>query len=410
MTTLGASAAGVAAGLPTPVRRIVFVSDFHLSEGGWGAEPDPIGDAAEDAFVALAGSLRESDGAPGPDGSRSRLVLLGDTFELLDGDRLLRRGGGRSVAGRLHAIAEAHRPVLDALAALVSAGWDLHVVPGNHDMELAFADVQALLRRELFGSEAPNPALSVDPWIHFVPGMVYAEHGSQYHDLNAFTSALSPSLTGDPRSLDHPIGAYLDAASRDPAQRPLALARAAAVYGRDALAGRSARAAHASRRSDALAEYAAEVGLSAESVVAIDALSRRGLPAVARRAPGVAAGWIAARAARRRGVAAPYEPAYLHAAARSIDRILRRSGEAVPCYVFGHSHVAERLPLDPGGAEARAVLVGTGTWTRNGPRGADLPSRRGAYPWVEVARDDDGGVETSVRTWGARAADVAARP
>lgn len=391
--------------------RVVFVSDLHLSTSGFGeptGRPSPAG--ATDAFTALVERVRSATG-PG----RPRLVLLGDTLELLDPH--FARVGARipTAESRLRAVAEANPVVFDALRDAIDSGVRVEVVAGNHDAELAFPSVQRSFTEILLSRDATQ-SIAFHPWIYYVPGVVYAEHGNQYHDLNAFGSPLAPSLIDDPERLDHPVGAFIDASlrearvartgrsSREPAERIAAAAtvtRGLARYVGSVAASRNARARERATRGVKLDRYADEIGLSRASVREIDALSRRGAMAIGLRA----AVYVAGRVRRSVGFGARarvghevtgYRPEYLYAAAAAIHDILRRRREEVPLYVFGHSHVAERVPLPA--AIGNPELLGTGTWTAQGPAAADLPARTGRFPWVEIERRDDG-VSGRVRVW-----------
>ena len=87
--------------------RTLVVSDLHL---GSLLERDVLRRPA--ALEALAEEARRSD----------RLVLLGDTIELLE--------------GRARQAAEVARPVLGELGQAIGAGGEVVVVPGNHDHAL----------------------------------------------------------------------------------------------------------------------------------------------------------------------------------------------------------------------------------------------------------------------------------
>ena len=82
--------------------------------------------------------------------------------------------------------------------------------------------VRGRLREHLVG-DAPDPAVAarveVLPWFLHIPGVVYAEHGSQYHDLNAFPTLLAPWWTG--AEVEHPIGSLLGAHDAAPRGRGL---------------------------------------------------------------------------------------------------------------------------------------------------------------------------------------------
>jgi UDP-2,3-diacylglucosamine pyrophosphatase LpxH len=134
--------------------RLAIVSDLHM------ATPEaPGGDPFADdrAFAQLLGALADRC-------IRTRLVLLGDTFDLV-----LAGSGG------LDAVAAAHAAVFDALAAFAAAGHEIEVVPGNHDGDLMRPAAQERLRELL---SAP---IAFPPWVVLVPGVLYAEHGEQRH-------------------------------------------------------------------------------------------------------------------------------------------------------------------------------------------------------------------------------------
>lgn len=404
--------------------RFLFVSDFHLNVDGFGdlgAEAHRV-----EASNAFAGFVQHLCAEAEASETRLHLVLLGDTLDLLELQLTGRPQTAPSVACRLRRIARANQRVFETLAAAMAAGVDLHVVPGNHDMELSLPAVQRLFRAEVerYAPGAPG-ALTFHRWMFFVSGCVYAEHGQQHHDLNAFASALHPSSVGDPDVLDHPIGGYLDAALREwkrtsapgsaARHHPLRmwgglvrpLARGARGYARQQVAvGRRRWSGGGASRAASLGRFADEIGLSRESVRAIDDISRRGIGAVTVRAVRLGAsivrdrsfGVSGGRNARPEG----YSPEYLHAAGASIDQILHRRGEDVPFLVFGHSHVLERAPLRRS-RSGDAAIFGTGTWTLVGPKGADLPSREGLFPSVEVGRDEHGVVSAFASVWNASA-------
>lgn len=399
---------GVAAREPSrdaPDERFVILSDLHLTESGFG-EPtgDPVSPNASEAFAALVEHMRSRTA----DGTRTRLVLLGDTLELVD--PRLSRFGARipPVGSRLRAIAEANPSVFRALRSAIEGGLELDVVPGNHDAELAFPSVQACFREVVApGAGDTTDAIIFHPWIYYVPGVLYAEHGHQYHDVNAFASPLEPSLADDPEDLDHPIGAYVDASLRDartarrtrPMRAPAAdgillaatVVRGLVRYGTSAVAFRNARRRRREERRAILDRYADAIALARPSLRAIDALSRRGVLAVGSRVATYGLEWLrrsiplGGRSGLRTSTG--YRPEYLYAAAAAIDEILCRRGEEVPMYVFGHSHVVERVAVRT--RAGAADLLGTGTWTSQGPGRADLPSRTGRFPWIEIERRAD---------------------
>ena len=175
--------------------RAIVLSDLHLGA---------TAGATDDAFVSFLEWLAErahSDAEPW------RLILLGDFLDLLHAPA----GVGDPLAA-LDAVAAQHMSVLAALGAAAADGIVVDLIPGNHDSELADPDLQERLRAlvaDAAGTSASllRPTFRVRPWFLLVPGLLYAEHGSQYHALNAVADPLSPFGRWSRRL---PPGAVLD--------------------------------------------------------------------------------------------------------------------------------------------------------------------------------------------------------
>ena len=90
---------------------------------------------------------------------------------------------------------------------LIEAGHGIDILPGNHDPQLMNAAVQSELTR-LLGSGGGNQ-IRVHNWVLHVPGVFFAEHGNQYHDINSFPNWLRFAATNGP-SPDLPIGPVFD--------------------------------------------------------------------------------------------------------------------------------------------------------------------------------------------------------
>jgi hypothetical protein len=349
-------------------QRIVLVSDLHLGAGDAG---DPFRRDAD-----FADFCRHLAGSPAAEPGARRLAVLGDFLELL-GVR------APSAVERVDRIAHAHPDVFGALAGLVSTGWDVDVVTGNHDVELLRPDVRRRLSA-LLDRGRPGPGrVRFHPWILHVPGVLYAEHGHQYHDINWFPALAWAAGRDGAGEVRHPLGAKLGG------PRP---ALAGALV-RDA-AGRLLGASDPRRRQyrrAALAAMAPDVDLGAGTLRRIDRLPRVSTAATAYR--------MAALAGRR-----PPAP-YLHRAATRIDRILRERGEACAAYAFGHSHVAECLPLGDG----PACYVNAGTWCRHvrGPLREAGGDEQATYAVIDCP--EGGPPVVSVRPW-RRCEEVVAAP
>ena len=343
------------------------LSDLHLT-GGPGSRDI---DAALPRFL-------ETVADPGR-WARRTIVLLGDTFDLHGPVHQ----SWAEVADRIECLADAHAGILQALAALVRGGVGLHVVGGNHDIQLT-RPAAATLLTSLLGLEAGHPGVRFSPWVVHEPGVFYAEHGSQHHDLNRMPTVLSVREHDGCRQ-EIPVPP-LGAASRGPEWCP--------AEGSTAL--RVARSLHAARRHERLARSpwyqalvtreAAELRLSGRALAEVAAVSRVGaataLAATARRA-----------AERRLGAQRP--ATYLAPRAAAIPRILTRHGVAAAAYVFGHNHRAERIELPD---EPAAAYLNTGTWGADvrGP-GPDARDRR-LFPYVRIT-STPAGVDADLHFW-----------
>jgi hypothetical protein len=314
---------------------ILAVGDLHMAAG----ERDPF--RHDRAFVAFLAAMAErGDRAGHP----PRLVVLGDLFDLAAaGDGRAPRDEADALT-RIDRIAAAHAAVVTGLAAYAAAGGAIDIVVGNHDADLVRPAVQQRVRGMLGG---PGAALAFHPWILHVPGVLYAEHGHQHHDVNAFATPLAPWQPQSPERLALP---------------PAALRRglsAAALLAR-AGASPSARARRIAYRAGTLRDAAPELGLSHAALCAIDAATPRGATA------------LAARIARRTTAGGRHPAAAQRRAAERIHRILEAEGCGVPCYAFGHTHVAERRALGTGGGAAVHLNAGTWSGLRRGGRSEHL--------------------------------------
>jgi len=357
----------------TAVGEWFLVSDLHLD-----GRPSPRDvDRALPAFLETV--VRGRDVARAGRGRRA-LVLLGDTFELAGPAPL----APTRVADRLTALARCHDRVFSALAACVRDGVELHVVGGNHDLEIVRPDASALLNR-LLGLEPERPGTRFWPWLLHEPGVLYAEHGSQHHALNR-----SPAV------LVAREAAWTDGPLPPP---PLAAASAGTDWCRpaDPRAVRVARAFRAASRQERYAagpayrqlldREAVDLRLPPQAAADLAALSRfRTVPAVAG-----AAGRVLAR---RTGRGRP--GSHLVSRAAEAHRVLEGHRTPAAAYVFGHTHRAEQRPLP--GSRVPTAYLNTGTWCAavrgDGPDRADP----GLFPFVRVTATGDG-VRAGLHFW-----------
>jgi len=188
-------------------RDIIIASDFHMSSG-YDAAAGAFS-RNEDFFYAdgfgrfIDHLISQADA----EDRRWRLVILGDFVDFLQVDLAEGEPGGgatsrEAVMARLRIIGDGHPAVFTALARFVNAGHAIDIVLGNHDIELIWPEVQQTVRQMIVDAGADEAAgtasIAFHPWIFYVPGVLYAEHGQQYDAINSFPTLLEPFLPGQP--------------------------------------------------------------------------------------------------------------------------------------------------------------------------------------------------------------------
>lgn len=376
--------------------KTVILSDLHLGGSN--------GSATDGAFVSflewLAARVQSEEGP-------WRLVVLGDFFDLLHPPTNV-----TDPLSALHAVAAGHRSVLAVLGGAASSGIHVDLVPGNHDSELLDSDLQEHLR-VLVGDAAGVDAarlkstFHIRPWFLIVPGLLYAEHGSQYHALNAVADPLAPFGRWSRRM---PPGAVLDLGLRGVkgGARAAALLRLLPALLRSAADRRTRDAATVA----SLQAYAEESGLSPAALAALRNLSEDSPVALGRN--------LSAALLRH----ANHVESRQQRAALAINQILDQEGQGVPVYVFGHTHRVAQRPLPAG--DERLQWLNTGAWADGSycfaeveDRAEDVVAR--LRQWDTNRRSavtisdrrlvaQEGEPTTRARKAGSRSADVAATP
>jgi UDP-2,3-diacylglucosamine pyrophosphatase LpxH len=167
-------------------------SDLHVGDSG------PREDFAhEREFQGLLDHTAREGRARG---GHAELILAGDVFDFLQIEPL-GAGPWRGAIAKLRRAAAAHPAFFESLGRFAAAGHRIVMLPGNHDVELAFADVQAEVVALVSGGDAVVAARVVfpndeplgphfrgwgrGPFAYRLPG-VYIEHGNQLDPVNAF--------------------------------------------------------------------------------------------------------------------------------------------------------------------------------------------------------------------------------
>ncbi len=200
--------------MPDDGRDIVILSDLHMAAG---YDPDTgTFDRNEDFFydAAFGRFLDHLTQRASSEGRSWRLVILGDVVDFLqveyDSSAEPELSAPEVACRKLDVIARGHQGFFEALGRFLDAGHSLDVVIGNHDIELIWEEVQERFRSLIAQHTSVDTAGRVrfHPWIFYVPGVVYAEHGQQYDRINSFTTLLRPFLPEAPDQIELPLGSF----------------------------------------------------------------------------------------------------------------------------------------------------------------------------------------------------------
>ncbi|HET9442567.1 MAG TPA: hypothetical protein VFO65_04545, partial [Acidimicrobiales bacterium] len=342
---------------PAPID-LVALGDIHLGAGG----PEAGRSERDRCLAAVLDEVADRPGA--------RLLLLGDVLDFLAAGapeaEAVSADPVADALATLDRIADRHEDTVGDLARLLAAGRRVDLVVGNHDVELSRPAVEAGLREVLAvrgagSAAAAGGGLHIHRWIFHIPGVLYAEHGNQYHDINSFDTFLTP-YDGEGRTA-HPLVVRMAThASRHRRSERGRIATLAAVAGEAVgeavgVADRGRRGRRAVYRREALAGYAPAVGISHTALVGIDRLAEVRLAPMALRVARVALAslWRSRDAGRA-------ADGYLVRAAGAVHALLASRGESVPCYLFGHTHAAAEVPLGPSESANPAGYLNAGGW------------------------------------------------
>jgi UDP-2,3-diacylglucosamine pyrophosphatase LpxH len=347
------------------------------------------------------------------------LLLLGDSFDFLHTKVPLTESSfltttEASGVQKIKAIIRAHPVFFEALNRLAATGFRLSVVPGNHDMDLMRPATRQILT-ESIESDSPG-IISFHSWIYHVPGVLYAEHGHQYHDINAYTTLLAPYRRGHENELELPVGAYFDMylfrlieRVKPPAEnihtplryllnsylkRPLKLITTfpdllgffySIFY---QLLSRSSHQFQLTRQryqEEVLSNYAAGTGLSYPICVALDQLAQVDSIKMLHR--------LLDRALFKKS-GDPIKDGYLYSKALVISKVLGQEGKGVYFYLFGHSHQLAKAPLD---GQVDTFYLNSGTWSS--PSYPGSPGNRTCFPFIEIEWEDNERPAATLMQW-----------
>ena len=315
-------------------RRWILVSDTHF-----GRDPVAEDHAPGPALARLFRHLAMGEA------STTTLILLGDFFELLNDADV-------DAVRALDAILPAHKEVVSALRDAVSKGMRLVVVPGNHDAALASPEVWARFHSEFDDGHR----VILRAWFAYVPGVLYAEHGHQHHDVNRMPTLLN-TRTG----------------SADPSIPPLAAVGIKRKLVTLLESWRYERQSERPAYKQLLREEALRQDLPQTVVGSLHRISRFRLLQMAARVLGVRFGIVKCRNENR-----------ARRQALKIAEMMDASGSHVDAVVFGHTHRAEQTRI-----RAFASYLNTGSWTLDSRADEFELLDSGQYPYVDITVSGD---------------------
>jgi UDP-2,3-diacylglucosamine pyrophosphatase LpxH len=209
---------------PALVRRFLLAA---RSERRWEV-PDET--AVDEEFQRFLSFLQEESDRRG---RRWRLIIAGDMMDFLQittvpkpgevdfeiSERERRFGLGTEEAKtvwKLKRVMNGHWRFFESLANCLNKDHRVVILPGNHDVEFVYEQVQATFRCEIskYLTDPPvvkNLGENVEffPWFYYEPGLLFVEHGHQYDDLNSFDFFLCPFRTIHGKTMiDLPSGSF----------------------------------------------------------------------------------------------------------------------------------------------------------------------------------------------------------
>jgi UDP-2,3-diacylglucosamine pyrophosphatase LpxH len=212
---------------------LVIISDLHLSEGRnpvtkrFSLNEDFFFDEEFGRFlISLENESRRR-------GRRWRLIIAGDMMDFLQvttvpkpdevdfeiSEREKKFGLGTEevkTVWKLKRIMDGHWRFFQSLANFLNKEHRVVIIPGNHDVEFVYGQVQTAFRSLLptYLTEQPvakdlGANVEFYPWFYYEPGAVFVEHGHQYDALNSFDFFLCPFRTVHGKTvIDLPSGSF----------------------------------------------------------------------------------------------------------------------------------------------------------------------------------------------------------
>ena len=408
----------------------VFLSDLHLASGF-----DPVRGSyspQENFFYdkQFARFLKFIQRQAQEEGQVLHLVLLGDIFDFLRASspshpqhQYSLDASAATAVEKIEQIAAGHSVFFEALGCLLEAGFHVELMPGNHDIEMTLAAVQEKIRElvKRYGHCSDEAAVSIQfhPWIYYVPGVFYAEHGQQQHWINSFPD-LPELINQDTQGrIRPPVGShfeiYLQALRNtngkpedehisslrslilEAVKHPTFLLRTGGAQLRFLAAMlnsvfRSSTPLENARRKSALQKILPALSSQA-------GLSSQTLTALAKQWRTFDLTQLLARLSKQMGKRTTGKASnYLYQSAITIHELLMYMNEQVPYYVFGHTHQPAMRPL--ASATPAAYYVNGGSWTGEYDSVPQPSLEQNLFRYIFItAQPGSGHVQASILAW-----------
>jgi hypothetical protein len=307
-----------------------------------------------------------------------RLVVLGDFLDLsligrANVDQMTPSSRNAVLKERVDEILSAHGDVFAALKDFIEGGGTVDIIPGNSDGALRIPRIWEHLSQSLLrGCSTPSPFARVQlhPWIYQVPGVLYAEHGNQYHEINSFPALLEGFHEGGPQQIET-IGCLLEAYgprfNREAGGSRLDAWRWIAQLTNQYL--RASKVRRASSYKVLIQHYAHQAHIPSSLALELDGLGSRAFWRSASRA-------LTRSVIARSGRPIADSDRYLRDAALRVHRAAEKHHRPALFYVFGHTHLDDIAAMDGGASQ----YVNSGTWVTQFKRNRETSGR----PYVHV--------------------------
>ena len=187
----------------------LVMSDLHLADSH--SIFEGFGDLQQSALEGLLSAASNNGFADNADDVE--LIINGDCFEFLFMEPHEKRDitYAATALSKLERVIDGHRPFIDALKRFISqTGRHITFITGNHDVELAFEDIQARICEVICNEPGLKERVNFCHTYFYRPSPdVHIEHGNQYDFWNCITGLWDEQgrpLTLNPGKITLPLG------------------------------------------------------------------------------------------------------------------------------------------------------------------------------------------------------------